>query len=71
MVFNRRNGSKNMTEHDRLTDAVVQAILDVVDNHDGYSKLTPLIDELLENGVCPRRVMCDFVYNELLGWQKK
>ena len=60
-----------MTEHDRLTDAVVQAILDVVDNHDGYSKLTPLIEELLEYGVWPRRVMCDFVYNELLGLQKK
>ena len=58
-------------EHDRLIDAVVQAILDVVDNHDGYSKLTPLIEELLENGVSPRRVMCDFVYNELMGQEIK
>jgi hypothetical protein len=56
-----------MTTHDRLPDAVVQAILDVTDRHDGYSLLTRLIEELLEDGVCPRRVMCDFVYREMMG----
>ncbi len=52
---------------DRLPDAIVQAIMDITDNHDGYSKLTPFIEELLENGVDPRRVMCDFLYAEMMG----
>jgi len=55
-----------MGEYGRLPDIVVQAILDVTDRHDGYSLLTPLIEELLEKGVSPRRVMCDFVYQELM-----
>ena len=35
-----------MGEYDRLPEIVVQAILDVTDRHDGYSLLTPLIEEL-------------------------
>lgn len=52
---------------DRLPDVVVQAILDVVDRHEAYSTLTRVIEELLEEGVDPRRVMCDFLYGEMMG----
>ena len=52
---------------DRLPEAIVQAILDVVDRHDAYGTLTPFIEELLEEGVDPRRVMCDFLYGEMMG----
>jgi hypothetical protein len=55
-----------MTNTDRLPDAIVQVILDITDNHDGYSKLKPFIEELLEKGVSPRRVMCDLLYSEMM-----
>ena len=52
---------------DRLPEAVVQAIVDVVDRHEGYSILTSIIEEMLEEGVDPRRVLCDFLYSEMMG----
>ena len=52
---------------DRLPDATVQAILDVVDRHEAYGTLTRVIEEILEDGVDPRRVLCDFLYAEMMG----
>ena len=54
-------------ESDRLPDAVVQAILDVVDRCEAHSLLTPIIEEMLEEGADPRRVLCDFLYAEMMG----